>query len=94
MDVDDERSQAAGTIDPNSSMDWAPLPPDHRASRKSRDDADADDDKRWSLAPQRFFAPQVPTGLEVLFEKTLRVDDGRPGALSTRPRAQRWWKLW
>lgn len=57
-------------------------------------------DTLW-LRPQRFFAPEAPTGLEGLFERTKIVDDvtmvdatSAPGsrpAGTPRPRLWNWW---
>lgn len=59
-------------VEDENSMDWDPLP--------------ANDVKpnRWdlALAPQRMFAPQQPTGLEGIFEKSLRV----------REEEKSWWR--
>ncbi|KAJ3750602.1 Ima1 N-terminal domain-containing protein [Lentinula detonsa] len=57
-------------------MDWSPTNPEseknnpHPALRGGNEDEDG-----WWLRPQRFFAPEKPTGLESLFEKTQLVDD-------------------
>mgnify|MGYP001558149980 FL=1 len=52
-------------LDDENSMDWDPLPANDAKPRG------------WdfNLAPQRFFAPQQPSGLEGIFEKSLRVAD-------------------
>ncbi|KAG5220125.1 Integral inner nuclear membrane protein [Salix suchowensis] len=63
-------------------MDWTPIHPSHthqsdsRASRyKDKQKAAVDDDDGSWLRPQRFFAPEKPTGLEGLFERAKLVDD-------------------
>ncbi|KAJ2932763.1 hypothetical protein H1R20_g4354, partial [Candolleomyces eurysporus] len=57
-------------------MDWMPTNEDQASlfgakSKQKRNDAD---DGSW-LRPQRFFAPEKPTGLESLFARTKLVDD-------------------
>lgn len=47
-------------------MDWTPTSGVHSAVAEETDS--------W-LRPQRFFAPEKPTGLEGLFERALLVDD-------------------
>lgn len=69
-------------------MDWDPIPPSSGLSSP---------EKGWSgaLAPQRLFAPQKFSGLEEVFEKSLRVGEGGPevgktgrgGTATTRS----WW---
>ena len=49
-------------------MDWTPTDP--AAARRQR----RDEDDGSYIRPQRFFAPEQPTGLEGLLEKT-RIDD-------------------
>lgn len=44
-------------------MDWEPLP--EKPDRGS-----------FTFAPQRFFAPVQPSGLDDIFARGLRVDDG------------------
>jgi hypothetical protein len=48
-------------------MDWTPTDPSAKGKAKAADTL-------W-LRPQRFFAPEAPTGLEGLFERTRLVDD-------------------
>jgi len=53
-------------------MDWAPTDPSSGSLlAKGKQKVD---DSIW-LRPQRFFAPENPTGLEGLFERTKLVDD-------------------
>ncbi|KAF9270052.1 hypothetical protein L218DRAFT_952251 [Marasmius fiardii PR-910] len=62
--------------DPNEDdqMDWSPT--DETARQKHRQaTSKGDDESGFWLRPQRFFAPEQPTGLETLFEKTNLVDD-------------------
>jgi hypothetical protein len=57
-------------------MDWAPTDPVTYAAfqmGKQRPEA-LSDDGDW-IRPQRFFAPEQPTGLEGLFEKTKLMDE-------------------
>lgn len=59
----------------DNSMDWEPTPPP--PSRPS-----------FKLAPQRFFAPQQPSGLEGIFEERLTIDGKKRG------RQASWWDKW
>jgi len=52
-------------------MDWTPTTP---SSLPNKGKQMLNDDGSW-LRPQRFFAPEHPTGLEGLFEQTKLVDD-------------------
>lgn len=63
--------------DPNA-MDWSPIAPSNtRQTRGRKKGMSAQyDDGSW-LRPQRFFAPEEPTGLEGLFEKTITLQDER-----------------
>ncbi|KAF9015539.1 Ima1 N-terminal domain-containing protein [Cyathus striatus] len=54
-------------------MDWTPTNADGSSPSKGKYRR-SDDDASW-LRPQRFFAPEKPTGLEGLFERTKLVDD-------------------
>ncbi len=60
MDMDDDDER-----DPDA-MDIDPASPAKRLSNS--------DDGSW-LRPQRFFAPEEPTGLENLFARTIRLVD-------------------
>ncbi|KAI0778297.1 Ima1 N-terminal domain-containing protein [Trametes elegans] len=62
VDMDDDDDER----DPDA-MDIDPTSPMKRPGR--------DDDASW-LRPQRFFAPEEPTGLENLFARTIRLVDG------------------
>jgi len=89
-------SSASREIDADA-MDWTPT--DSSCSGKPRTRQEPDDGS-W-LRPQRFFAPEKPTGLERLFERTLLVDDtpmvidegkGRNTGFATwRYFRRRWW---
>lgn len=86
MDVDDglEHLDSAAA---HNSMDWTPLT-SGLAGHAPQDSNGAG----WTLAPQRFFAPQEPTGLEHLFEKSLRVADE---PLPAQSAATTWWRrIW
>ncbi|KAJ3550294.1 hypothetical protein NMY22_g569 [Coprinellus aureogranulatus] len=53
------------------------------------------DDYSPLLRPQRFFAPEKPTGLESLFEQTKLVDDDAMMVDGQPPRRLTWnWRLW
>ncbi|KDR85360.1 hypothetical protein GALMADRAFT_54086 [Galerina marginata CBS 339.88] len=56
-------------------MDWTPTNPD--ATPYSSNRVPPDGDNNW-LRPQRFFAPEKPTGLEGLFESTRIQDEPMP----------------
>ncbi|KAG5653351.1 hypothetical protein H0H81_000973 [Sphagnurus paluster] len=77
-------------------MDWTPT--DTTSCCKSN--TVQYDDGSW-IRPQRFFAPEKPTGLEGLFERTLLVIDDMPTNVAgegnshvsflTRKHVQSWW---
>lgn len=59
--------------DPDA-MDWSPTSsPVKRKARPPHIKRD-NDDGSW-LRPQKFFAPEEPTGLENLFERTIKLVD-------------------
>ncbi|ESK98037.1 hypothetical protein Moror_473 [Moniliophthora roreri MCA 2997] len=62
------REVGAGSPE-DDQMDWSPI--DERTEGKRQQNEDT---SLW-LRPQRFFAPEQPTGLESLFERTRIVDD-------------------
>ncbi|KAF4605057.1 hypothetical protein EYR40_003840 [Pleurotus pulmonarius] len=71
-----------GMEDDDMAMDWTPIHPSHThqsnnytSKFKGKQKAVADDDDGSWLRPQRFFAPEKPTGLEGLFERTKLADD-------------------
>lgn len=76
MDDDDDDR------DPDA-MDIDPSSPVKKVAR--------DDDASW-LRPQRFFAPEEPTGLENLFARTIRLvdnsDQGADGGTNQARRGQ------
>ncbi|KAJ7102090.1 Ima1 N-terminal domain-containing protein [Mycena belliarum] len=70
-------------------VDWTPGDPKGHAKVSAQSG-----DTSW-LRPQRFFAPEAPTGLEGLFERTKLVDDvamtdATSGAPSSRSRNWAW----
>jgi hypothetical protein len=74
-------------------MDWTPTDPgQHRP-----ESAKQPDDGSW-LRPQRFFAPEKPTGLEGLFERALIVNDtpmeDKQNRLHIMDHAQSWWRVY
>ncbi len=95
MDVDMDYDDER---DPDA-MDIDPASPMKKPGR--------DDDGSW-LRPQRFFAPEEPTGLENLFARTIRLADtseqsgngpqGAGGRRSTSRRSKgrfiRDWRIW
>ena len=93
VDMDDEEQ------DPDA-MDVDPMSPVKKPGRNGNDDAS------W-LRPQRFFAPEEPTGLENLFARTIRLVDtseptGRGNGGAPRRHVQqlrvsdvlRDWRMW
>ncbi|KAG2154677.1 Ima1 N-terminal domain-containing protein [Suillus clintonianus] len=86
----------AGEDEDEDAMDWTPTVPSPAKPRKILND---DDDGSW-VRPQRFFAPERPTGLESLFASTKLDDRDQKTSSTTRPiRARttlhlfvvRWW---
>ncbi|KAM6498440.1 Ima1 N-terminal domain containing protein, partial [Amanita muscaria] len=84
-------------------MDWAPTDPvAYAASQKGKQKSQVTtDDGSW-MRPQRFFAPEQPTGLESLFEKT-RLTDDTPSSASdywslvrnkVLSHLQLWWRMY
>ena len=71
-------------------MDWTPTDPKNAES--------VGEDGSW-LRPQLFFAPEKPTGLESLFERTSLTEDVATGSraaqavAATQPRAKRRWYI-
>lgn len=82
VDEDDE-----GERDPNA-MDWSPASPVKRARQESNYPVHpSSSDDATLLRPQRFFAPEKPTGLETLFAKTIKLaDDAGPQQPGRQPR--------
>ncbi|KAJ3573674.1 hypothetical protein NP233_g2292 [Leucocoprinus birnbaumii] len=64
IDIDDDDENA---------MDWTPTDPRTATSRKRKNNAKQTEDVL--LRPQKFFAPEKPTGLESLFARTTLEDD-------------------
>ncbi|KAI5480396.1 hypothetical protein MNV49_000971 [Pseudohyphozyma bogoriensis] len=58
------------------SMDWEPTPPPSALRGGRRNTS-----PNLTLAPQRFFAPQQPSGLEEILAKGLRVSDDDEGGV-------------
>lgn len=106
MDMDDDDDDDDGIVnsrrrDPNA-MDWSPTIPSPQKQRPNGQ-ARTHDDGSW-LRPQRFFAPEEPTGLESLFSTTIKLSDddqaaadARSGARGKRGNIAQWLnpvKLW
>ncbi|KAI0932064.1 hypothetical protein AcW1_000708 [Taiwanofungus camphoratus] len=73
-DMDIEDDDASLVQDPDA-MDWSPIRPSSpNKPYTGWVNVSAQDDGTW-LRPQRFFAPEEPTGLENLFAKTIRLAD-------------------
>ncbi|PPQ64508.1 hypothetical protein CVT26_002047 [Gymnopilus dilepis] len=64
-------------------MDWTPTNPEASTSHGKRAAPAESDNNSW-LRPQRFFAPEKPTGLEGLFENTRLQDEPMPLQSDTR----------
>ncbi|PPQ63003.1 hypothetical protein CVT24_006109 [Panaeolus cyanescens] len=56
-------------------MDWTPTNPGGASYSTRRSHHNSDGDSSPLLRPQRFFAPEQPTGLEHLFESSARIQD-------------------
>jgi hypothetical protein len=74
--------------DPNE-MDWSPTSSDAASAAKS---ALVDTDTAW-LRPQRFFAPENPTGLEELFDRTRIIEDVQMADASVAQHSTSSWHL-
>jgi hypothetical protein len=59
-------------------MDWTPTDPVAYSAFQKRKQRSETLDNDVVIRPQRFFAPEQPTGLEGLFEKTSLTDDVPP----------------
>ncbi len=97
MDEDEEEERER---DPNA-MDWSPLSPARNRLQNQNHThhapaADASS-SAFFVRPQRFFAPEEPTGLENLFAKTIkladddRMDGGARQGESRRSRSRSPW---
>ncbi|KAF9822098.1 hypothetical protein IEO21_00092 [Rhodonia placenta] len=77
MDIEDDDDSPTGPRDPDA-MDWSPIRPPPSRDRphvlNGRSHFGQDEDGNL-LRPQRFFAPEEPTGLESLFANTIRLAD-------------------
>ncbi|KAJ7092564.1 Ima1 N-terminal domain-containing protein [Mycena epipterygia] len=69
-------------------VDWTPADSKGKASASAQSS-----DALW-LRPQRFFAPEAPTGLEGLFERTKLVDDVTMADATSRPASRPSGKAW
>ncbi|KAJ4485951.1 Ima1 N-terminal domain-containing protein [Lentinula aciculospora] len=85
------------------SMDWSPTSINPKSERFKPPSTGRNDE--WWLRPQRFFAPENPTGLESLFEKAKLADDvpmndgttirsGRSSISSWKTHIEAWWWLY
>lgn len=91
MDIEDDDESPTGPRDPDA-MDWSPIRPlpsrdrPHALNGRSHFGQDEDGDL---LRPQRFFAPEEPTGLESLFANTIHLaDDEQENAKRQTARAK------
>ena len=84
-DDDDERER-----DPNA-MDWSPVRPAHRSNHRAtsmRPNGVRNDDV--FLRPQKFFPREEPTGLENLFERTIKLSDDDIARLEEERKNKGW----
>ncbi|KAK2461636.1 hypothetical protein APHAL10511_006099 [Amanita phalloides] len=72
-------------------MDWAPTDPAAYSAFQKR--KHRSDDGSW-IRPQRFFAPEQPTGLEGLLQKTKLTDDVSPTHSMIHLHLKSWWHLY
>ncbi|KAF5388560.1 hypothetical protein D9757_004594 [Collybiopsis confluens] len=75
-------------------MDWSPTNPNpdySTANMTGKQRASFEEANKSLLRPQKFFAPEKPTGLESLFEKTRLADDVsmNDGTVASRTRVPR-----
>ncbi|KAH8099413.1 Ima1 N-terminal domain-containing protein [Cristinia sonorae] len=77
---DDEKRQ-----DPNA-MDWSPTV---SPAKPSQNGSLRRDDNGFLLRPQKFYAPEEPTGLENLFEQTIKLADSGDEQSHTRSKETR-----
>lgn len=68
---------ARDPIPHDDEMDWTPTNPASATTFGKQQTVAFDNDDNW-LRPQRFFAPEKPTGLEGLFESTRIQDEPMP----------------
>jgi len=73
--MDQDPSHSPGNARESDAMDWQPTDP--RAQGNHAQHSNTEEEQGSWLRPQRFFAPEQPTGLETLFAST-RLDDS-PG---------------
>ncbi|KAJ3916623.1 Ima1 N-terminal domain-containing protein [Lentinula edodes] len=98
-------SSAPTEADDEDKMDWTPtnVNPGTEKFKASLDSIGKDDG--WWLRPQRFFAPEKPTGLESLFENTKLADDvpmkdvtavpvNRSSVLRWKTHVEVWWWMY
>ncbi|KZT72799.1 hypothetical protein DAEQUDRAFT_808781 [Daedalea quercina L-15889] len=89
MDVEDDNEAGSRRRDPDA-MDWTPtIPsPQKQTPQDPNVQGRSHDDGSW-LRPQRFFAPEEPTGLESLFSTTIKLSDDEQAAAAARSGARR-----
>ncbi|EIW86867.1 hypothetical protein CONPUDRAFT_161500 [Coniophora puteana RWD-64-598 SS2] len=81
--MDQDPTYSPGNARESDAMDWQPTDPRAQGTHAQRSNAE-EEQGSW-LRPQRFFAPEQPTGLETLFAST-RLDDS-PGQQTNAPRS-------
>ncbi|KAL0951432.1 hypothetical protein HGRIS_008125 [Hohenbuehelia grisea] len=86
MDQDDDDSR----MQVDDAMDWTPTDPSRHRSPAKRRAVPENDDGTW-VRPQRFFAPEKPTGLEGLFERTRLADESESESRESNGRRRHAW---
>lgn len=88
-------ASSAKTDRDSDEMDWTATNEDGTPNSKGKQREVPSDDASW-LRPQRFFAPEKPTGLEGLFERT-KIDDDAMSVDNATPATSfftwNWWWL-
>jgi hypothetical protein len=88
-DDDDEEKER----DPDA-MDWSPIHPAHRNDQRANNHRPSSlRQEDILLRPQRFFAPEEPTGLENLFANTIKLADDNVQRL-TEEKQRNGWMHW
>ena len=79
-------------------MDWTPTDPVAYSTFQKRKQRSETFDDDVVIRPQRFFAPEQPTGLESLFQKTRLSDDAPPPTNGLHHTVMlhlaSWWRLY
>lgn len=84
MEMDEDDDDLSSSAKDPDAMDWSPIHPSSSRNNNSHmrngpQSRKQNGDGMW-LRPQRFFAPEEPTGLENLFTNTIRLVDDEPSS--------------